>query len=47
MVREENGGVMDNNFTINWEGVRNSIMVTNVDGSRKIPTRIFEIIDFK
>jgi len=47
LVKEENGGVLDKTFEIDWAGVRNSLVVTNTEGSRKIPTRIFEIIDFK
>jgi len=46
IIREETGGQLDKTHRINWENYRNSIIVTNVEGSRKIPTRIFEIIDF-
>jgi len=46
IIREETGGQLDKTHRINWENYRNSIMVTNTEGSRKIPTRIFEIIDF-
>ena len=46
IIREETGGQLDKTHKINWEKYRNSIIVTNTDGSRKIPTRIYEIIDF-
>lgn len=44
-VKEENNGVLDRNFEIDWQSVQNSIIVTNTDGSRRIPTRIYEIIE--
>jgi len=46
LVREENGGVLDKTFTIDWDKFKNSIIVTNVEGTKKISTRIFEIIEF-
>lgn len=45
LVREENNGVMDKNFVIDWEKYRNSIIVTNSAGSKKINTRVYEIIE--
>ena len=46
LVKEENGGVLDKTFTIDWDKFKNSIIVTNVEGTKKISTRIFEIIEF-
>lgn len=46
LVKEENGGVLDKKFSINWEKFKNSIIVTNVQGTKKISTRIFEVIEF-
>ena len=46
LVREENGGVLDKKFTIDWTKFKNSIIVTNVEGTKKISTRIFEVIEF-
>jgi len=46
LVKEENNGVLDKTFEIDWVSIKNSIMVTSTDGPRKIPTRIFEIIPF-
>lgn len=45
LVRAENGGVLDKSFMIDWSNYRNSIIVTNSSGLKKISTRIFEIID--
>jgi len=46
LVKEENGGVLDKSFSIDWDKFKNSIIVTNVDGTKKISTRIFEVIEF-
>jgi hypothetical protein len=45
LVRSENNGVMDRNFIVDWTNYKNSIIVTNPDGIKRIPTRIFEVID--
>ena len=46
LVKEENNGVLDKSFSIDWDKFKNSIIVTNVDGTKKISTRIFEVIEF-
>ncbi len=46
LVKEENDGVLDKKFAIDWEKFKNSIIVTNVEGTKKISTRIFEVIEF-
>jgi hypothetical protein len=44
LVKEENGGVLDKSFQIDWEKFKNSIIVTNTEGTKRISTRIFEVI---
>lgn len=46
MVKELNGGILDKNFIIDWEKFRNSIVVTSAEGTKKISTRVFEVIEF-
>ena len=46
VVKEENNGVLDKKFSIDWDKFKNSIIVTNVEGTKKISTRIFEVIEF-
>lgn len=46
LVKEENGGILDKTFEIDWNKFRNSIIVTNTEGTKRISTRIFEIIEF-
>ena len=45
-MREENGGVLDKTFVIDWQKFRNSIILTNTEGTKRIQTRIFEVIEF-
>ena len=46
-IREETGGILDKEFILDWQKFRNSILLTNTDGIRKVQTRIFDIIEFK
>ena len=46
LVKELNGGVLDKSFTIDWDNYKNCIIVTNTEGTKKISTRIFEVIEF-
>ena len=45
LVKEENGGKLDKGFEIDWEKFRNTIIVTNTEGTKKLSTRIFEVIE--
>ena len=46
LIKEENGGVLDTNFSLDWDKFKNSIILTGATGIRKIPTRIFQMIEF-
>ncbi len=46
LIKEENGGVLDTNFPLDWEKYKNCIILTGTMGIRKIPTRIFQKIEF-
>ena len=46
LVREENGGILDKTFVIDWSKFKNSIILTNTEGTKRIQTRIFEVIEF-
>jgi len=47
MVKDENEGVLDKGFVVDWANYRNSIIVTSTDGTRKLSTRIFQIIELE
>ena len=46
IVKEQNKGVLDKSFAINWSELKNSIIVSDVDGVKKIFTRIYKVIEF-
>jgi hypothetical protein len=46
LVKEENGGILDKSFIVDWQKFRNSIILTNTEGTKRIQTRIFEVIEF-
>lgn len=46
LVKSENGGILDKSFELDWDKFRNSIIVTNTDGVKRISTRIYEVIEF-
>lgn len=46
LIKEENEGVLNKNYELDWEKYKNSIIVTNTEGTKKITTRIFKIIEF-
>ena len=46
LVREENNGVADPNFKIDWSKFKNSIILTNSGGLKKVQTKVYDIISF-
>lgn len=46
LVKEENGGKADKDFIVDWDKFKNTIIVTNTEGTKKISTRIFEVIEY-
>lgn len=46
LIKEENGGILDTSFSLDWEKFKNCIILTGLQGIRKVPTRIFEKIEF-
>lgn len=46
LIKEENGGKLDKSFVLDWEKFRNCIILTNPIGTKRISTRIYEIISF-
>jgi hypothetical protein len=47
LIKEENGGKLDKSFVLDWNKFRNSIILTNVSGTKRIQTRVYEVITFK
>jgi hypothetical protein len=46
LVKEENGGILDKNFVLDWGKFKNSIILTQPQGTKRIQTRVFEVISF-
>lgn len=46
LIKEENGGRLDKSFVLDWDKFKNSIILTNVDGTKRIQTRVYEVISF-
>ena len=46
MIKEENGGVLDKRFIVDWNQYRNSVVLTNDEGTVTVPTKIWNIIEF-
>jgi hypothetical protein len=46
LVKEENGGILDKTFVVDWPKFKNSIILTNTEGTKRIQTRIYEVIEF-
>jgi hypothetical protein len=46
-IKNSNNGVLDTSFQLNWDSYRNSILVTNDEGLRRIDTSVKEVIHIK
>ena len=47
VVVKLNGGLMDSKFVVPWDDFRNKLLITNSEGLKEIPTRIFKIVELK
>jgi hypothetical protein len=45
LIRELNGGVLDTNYRVNWVDHRNTILLTQDGGLRKVHTKIYKIVE--
>jgi hypothetical protein len=46
LIKEENSGTLDIKFVLDWTKFKNSIILTNTEGTKRVQTRIFEVISF-
>ena len=46
-IKTVNNGVLDTSFQLNWDSYRNSILLTNDSGLRRIDTSVHEVIYIK
>jgi len=45
LIRELNGGLLDTNYRVNWVDHRNTILLTQDGGLRKVHTKIYKIVE--
>ena len=46
-IKHVNNGILDTSYQLNWENYRNSILLTNDTGIRRIDTTVHEVIYIK
>jgi hypothetical protein len=44
-IREENDGVLDKNYSLDWPRYQNSLLLTNDQGLNIVHTKLYKIID--
>ena len=47
LIKLINNGILDTSYQINWENYSNTMLTTNEDGVKKIPTKIKEVVYIK
>ena len=47
LIKLINNGVLDTSYQVNWENYSNTMLTTNEDGVKKIPTKIKEVVYIK
>lgn len=47
LIKEENSGKLDKAFQLDWAKFRNCIILTNVAGTKRIQTRVFDVISYE
>ena len=45
LIADENGGVLDKSYQVDWQKYRNSVILTDGDGYKIMKTSLFRIID--
>ena len=45
LIEEKNNGILDKTYKIDWEGLRNTVLVTAHGKFKIVPTKLSQIID--
>ena len=45
LIKKLNGGVVDTNYTVNWQHYRNCILLTQHNEIKQLNTKIFKIVE--
>ena len=44
LIKILNNGIQDNNFEVNWDNYKDTVLLVGANGFRKVPTAIHEIV---
>ena len=47
LITEINNGILDKSYEIEWNNYRNTMLTTNDEGLKKIPTKVKEVVHIK
>ena len=45
LIKDLNGGVIDHQFSVDWDQYRNTILLTDESSYKEIPTKLYKIIN--
>lgn len=45
LIKDLNGGLVDHHFSVDWDQYRNTILLTDESSYKKIPTKLYKIIN--
>lgn len=45
LVKSENNGILDNNYTVDWTKYRNALLVTSNNELKILKTKVYQIIN--
>ena len=45
LIKDLNGGVVDHQFSVDWDQYRNTILLTDESSYKEIPTKLYKIIN--
>lgn len=45
LIEEKNNGILDKSYRIQWDELKNCVLVTAYDRLKNIPTKLYKIID--
>ena len=45
LIKDLNGGVVDHNYSVDWNQYKNTILLTDESSYKEIPTKLYKIIN--
>lgn len=47
LVKSENNGILDSNYTVDWTKYRNSLLVTSNNELKVLRTKVYQILNLQ